>query len=376
MSGEKEEEKAVSRRKYLGTTAGLAAATVVGWGVAGYLASKPPAPAPAAVKTVTETKTVKETVAETITAPVKKPGEGYTFVFIGHWTAGPFAAIVQKGFMDAIEELGARGEFYMAEGDISRQVDLIKAAIVKKVDGIATTIVDPTAFDEPIREAIDAGINVISANSDDPEGAAGNPRKAFIGQTFYTAGLALGEYVAEKAVKAGLSMEGQRAAIFTSFITSPWHAERGRGIRDAIIRYGVDPKNIEDVDCVSEEMATAERIQTAYLTKNRDVKLMFGTDAIVTDRFASSAKAAGLKPGEVFFGGFDVTPAAIDGIEGGYILATISQQPYLQGYYAVHQLYIMRKYGFAGTDMDTGKGLVDKSNVKLYKELAPEQIMG
>ncbi|MCM8792778.1 MAG: substrate-binding domain-containing protein [Candidatus Omnitrophica bacterium] len=374
MSEEKKEE-AISRRKYLGAVGGLGAAAIVGWGVAGYALSKPPAPA--AVKTVTETKTI--TVTPTVTpvaTPVKKPGEGYTFVFIGHWTAGPFAAIVQKGFMDAIEELGAKGEFYMAEGNISRQTDLIRTAVVKKVDGIATTIVDPTAFDVPIKEAIDAGINVISANSDDPEGAAGNPRKAFIGQTFYTAGLALGEKVAKEAVQAGLSMKEQRAAIFTSFITSPWHAERGRGIRDAIVKYGVDPKKIEDVDCVSEEMATAERIQTAYLTKNRDVKLAFGTDAIVTDRFASSAKAAGIKPGEVFFGGFDVTPATIDGIEAGYILATITQQPYLQGYYAVYQLYIMKKYGFAGSDIDTGKGLVDKTNVELFKKLAPLNIMG
>jgi len=59
MSEEKKEEKkkeAISRRKYLSTVGGLAAAAAVGWGVAGYLASRPPAPA--AVKTVTETTTV------------------------------------------------------------------------------------------------------------------------------------------------------------------------------------------------------------------------------------------------------------------------------------------------------------------------------
>ncbi|MBS7649708.1 extracellular solute-binding protein [Candidatus Bathyarchaeota archaeon] len=67
MGEEKKEEgkEAVSRRKYLGAVGGLAAAAVVGWGVAGYLASKPPAPA--IEKTVTETKTITVTPAVTPT---------------------------------------------------------------------------------------------------------------------------------------------------------------------------------------------------------------------------------------------------------------------------------------------------------------------
>jgi multiple sugar transport system substrate-binding protein len=73
MSGEKKEEKAISRRKYLSAIGGLGAAAAVGWGVAGYLASKPPAPA--VVKTVTETKTIGEaTVTKTVTGkPVEVP---------------------------------------------------------------------------------------------------------------------------------------------------------------------------------------------------------------------------------------------------------------------------------------------------------------
>jgi multiple sugar transport system substrate-binding protein len=70
MGEEKKEEKAVSRRKYLGAVGGLAAAAVVGWGVAGYLASKPRAPA--IEKTITETKTITVTpaVTPTVTTPV------------------------------------------------------------------------------------------------------------------------------------------------------------------------------------------------------------------------------------------------------------------------------------------------------------------
>jgi len=345
---------------------GIVIGVIIG-AVAGYLL----APAPPATVT-TETKTVAgPTVTSTVAA--KKPGEGMTFVFVGHWTAGPFSAVVQKGFMDACDELGAKGEFYMAEADVARQVRYIEEAVIRKVDGIVTTIISDTAFDDPIRKALAAGVNVVSANADDSQGSAGNPRRSFIGQSFYTAGLALGEYVAKKAVEKGLDMKAQRVAIFTSFIASPWHAERGRGIRDGVIKFGVDPNNIEDVDCISEELATVERVQTGYLTANRDVKLLFATDGITTDRFTTAAKAAEVKPEEVFFGGFDLTPGTVDGIVDGYIQASIDQQQYLQGYFAVYLLYLMKKYEFV-SDIDTGKALIDKTNVGIFEELSPKQI--
>ncbi|MEM2294256.1 MAG: substrate-binding domain-containing protein [Nitrososphaerota archaeon] len=392
--------KKFSRRNAISTAGKVAISAIVAGvvaGVGGYYAGSAVAAPTTITKTETVTaaattleKTVTTTVSVpgaittvtapgttiTVTQPLKRPGEGMHFVFIGHWTAGPFAAIVQKGFSDAIEELGATGEFYMAEGDIKRQTDMIRMAVAKKVDGIVTTIVDAEAFDEPIAEALKAGIPVIAANADDPEGARGNPRLAFIGQTFYTAGYSLGDYVARKAEERKINLADQRIAIFTSFITSPWHKERGRGIRDALVDHGADPKKIEDVDCISEELATVERVQTSYLLANRDVKLFFGTDAIVSDRFASSAKAAGISPGEVMMGAFDVTPGVLEGIKEDYIVATITQQPYLQGWYAVYQLYIIRKYGFSGCDIDTGKGLVTKENVGRYEELVPKHIMG
>jgi len=350
---------------------GIIVGIIIG-AVAGYLLV-PQAGVATVTATVAGPTVTKAGPTVTATVGAKKPGEGMTFVFVGHWTAGPFSAVVQKGFLDACDELGAKGEFFMAEADVARQVRYIDEAVIRKVDGIVTTIISDTAFDEPIQKALAAGVNVISANADDSQGAAGNPRKSFIGQSFYTAGLSLGQYVAKKAIEKGLDLKTQRVAIFTSFPSSPWHAERGRGIRDGLVQAGADPKNIADVDCISEELATVERVQTGYLTANRDIKLFFATDGITTDRFTISAKAAGAKPEDVFFGGFDLTPGTVDGIMDGYVLASIDQQQYLQGYFAVYLLYLMKKYEFV-SDIDTGKALIDKSNVAIYQELSPQKI--
>lgn len=104
MSEEKKEEgkEAISRRKYLGAVGGLAAAAVIGWGVAGYLASKPPA----AVKTVTKTETITVTGTPAVTTPGK-----LTKLKMG--VQGPMtgpAAYAGKDFMNAyklaLEERG------------------------------------------------------------------------------------------------------------------------------------------------------------------------------------------------------------------------------------------------------------------------------
>ena len=56
--------------------------------------------------------------------------------------------------------------------------------------------------------------------------------------------------------------------------------------------------------------------------------------------------------------------------EEGIITATVDQQPYSQGFYAVTQLVLYLKYGLYPSDMNTGgMGLVDISNVAKVKEL-------
>lgn len=86
-----EKKEVVSRRKYLATAGGLAAAAVVGWGVAGYALSKPPPP-PLAVKTVTKTVTATPAVTTPVVTP--RPFEGVKVTVLVHTgvQAGPWYA--------------------------------------------------------------------------------------------------------------------------------------------------------------------------------------------------------------------------------------------------------------------------------------------
>jgi simple sugar transport system substrate-binding protein len=54
----------------------------------------------------------------------------------------------------------------------------------------------------------------------------------------------------------------------------------------------------------------------------------------------------------------------------GKIIATVDQQPFYQGFLVVTQLYYNRKYGMLPCDINTGGGLVDKSNIDMVLELS------
>ena len=66
--------------------------------------------------------------------------------------------------------------------------------------------------------------------------------------------------------------------------------------------------------------------------------------------------------------------ATVQGVKDGYINLVIDQQQYLQGFQAVEQLCLTKKYGFSGLFMNTGGGFIDKSNVDVIAPLVEQQI--
>ena len=58
-----------------------------------------------------------------------------------------------------------------------------------------------------------------------------------------------------------------------------------------------------------------------------------------------------------------MAPEILDGIASGRITATVDQQPYSQGFYAVSQMAHYIRYGLYPADISTGgAGLIDLTN--------------
>ncbi|MGQ9473558.1 MAG: sugar ABC transporter substrate-binding protein [Candidatus Caldatribacteriaceae bacterium] len=292
----------------------------------------------------------------------------YRFVFVSHaGEENPFWAAVYKGAQDAASLLGADFQFVRPkeEGDLAAQLANFKTALAQKPDGIITTIPHPDMFDEVIQEAISAGIPVICSNTDDPEGAKGNARLSYVGQDLEHAG-----YFLTSKLTEGLP-QGEKYHFLIS-VGGPglvWAEQRAKGIVRRLEELGY---TYERLDTTMKMDVAQSRIQ-AYLQANPQTK---GVIAVEYNH-ASAAKAAknlGRKPGELLIGGFDLVPEVLAEIKSGYIKLTLDQQPYLQGYLPIVQLFLMKEYGLSAWDVNTGNAVVDASNVDLVLELSQKRV--
>ncbi len=295
-------------------------------------------------------------------------GRSYTFLHPAD-NSNVFYQAVENGMQAACEQVGADCQmvYLQNNGDIPAQLVNFEAAIAQGVDGILSTMINDTAYDDVVQSAIDAGIPVLAVTTDDSEGAAGNARLSFIGQSYETAGYALMKEVSsllpdgDVHVLLGVSAPGQNWAEaridgMELFLEEFKAAETGRDVSWHRLDSGMDLAQ------------TGARVQ-AYVQQNPN------TSAYLDAGFweagvAASLRDLGMQPGEVILAGFDTVPIALEEMEKGWIQRIVDQQPYLQGYLGIIQLELINDYGFSGWDVDTGRGIVRPEDAAGLLELS------
>ncbi|WP_375570555.1 sugar ABC transporter substrate-binding protein [Ahrensia marina] len=316
---------------------------------------------------------LKLLAAAALLASASTPALALDVVFTHHSSASnTFWQAVQKGFDDACERVDANCQmiFTQTEGSVQEQLANMEAALAREPDAILTSIVDNTALDEIVQRARDAGVIVIGVNVDDLEGAAGNARQAFVGQGFLPAGYSLGE-----AQSANFPEEGPiNVLVGISAPGQNWSEQRGAGVMNFMEDYAAaNPGrevNVERIDSGTDLATVSDRVG-AYLAANPETTAYFdtgfwhaGVARVLADR--------GIEPGEVLLGGFDLVPEAVEQMQAGYIQVQVDQQPYMQGFMPVMQVYLSKTVGLAPADIDTGQGIVTPADADAIMELSAQ----
>jgi len=289
-------------------------------------------------------------------------GMGLKFVLVSHGSSGdPFHSVVKQGMEDAALVYGVSAQFLMSEGDNAKEVALMEQAIAGNPDGIGISIVDPVAFDDVIQKAINKGIPVIAFNNDDS--GTPNARLAYIGAAEKKVGYVLGKYMQQFLKK------GDKIVIPEEVPGMSYAVNRSAGIIEAMNEIGV---TAEELDAGYERAETTNRI-SAYLLGHKDVKGVVNVGGLTTEIAGMVVQDLKLQ-GKVVVGGFDLLPQTGPAIKAGITKAVIDQQPYLQGYYTVVQLAMMKFGKFAAFDIDTGRGIVNEKNINDVVDLAKRRI--
>lgn len=273
---------------------------------------------------------------------------GYTFAMVTHETPGDtFWDRIRAGAQQAAKDTGSTLK-YSADPDATKQAVLIQNAIDSKVDGIATTLVTPDALIPTVQKAVAAGIPVDSFNSgSDFFVKAGS--LAHFSSSERLAGQQAGTKAKEGGATKVLCVIQQTGSVALE--------DRCAGVKDSF-------SSTENIQVNGQDDSAVTSALQAKLSQDKDINWIVtlgaaqGLDAI---KASTSAGRTDVKVGT-----FDLNADAAKAVQAGQLQFCIDQQPYLQGYLAIDQLYLYKKNGNiigAGQLTLTGPTFVDKTNV-------------
>ncbi|RJQ51581.1 MAG: hypothetical protein C4530_19910 [Desulfobacteraceae bacterium] len=300
-------------------------------------------------------------------------GKGITIWFdTGGPAGGPYNTIVQNGAAQAAADMGCDVKCLYSDWNPEKMIENFKTALAARPDGIVVMgHPGDDAYAPFIKEAVDAGILVTCVDTDLPKTREKYKSKGFgsIGTDPEVMGATLAK---EALIRSGVK-KGERAFIW-GLKRLEERGRRARAMIRTLEKAGLVVDYIEISPEVDKDTAMGTPIITGYLAGHPDCKMMLIDHGALTSQMENFLKAAGIKPDEIFVGGFSLSPATATAIENGYVDLVSEMQPYLLGYLSVAQIVLTKKYGFTGLTIDTGGGLVNKDNIGLIAPLAKKGI--
>src|SRR5215470_6080238 len=293
-------------------------------------------------------------------------GENYVLITVN--VKIPYWQAAGAGFSESARQLGIGYTFTGPDTyDPVAERDELLQAVQKRPAGILISVADPKTVDDGIYRAIDAGIPVITIDSDAPS----SKRLFFIGTNNYQAGLTGGKRLAQE-------LKGKGNVVVFTMPNQPNLDERFRGYKDALQSHP-DIKITAVVDIKGDpRIAFDSTTQILSVDKKEHVDAFVCLEALSGKEVASVLNNNGVKGRTIM--AMDTDPETLEWIQKGVIAATISQKPYTMAYIGLKMLDALHHSSLKnlGADwthdsfapvpafVDTGSALVDKSNVDAF----------
>jgi ribose transport system substrate-binding protein len=265
---------------------------------------------------------------------------------------------IADGAKAAADKNGVTLVVFNANNQAAAQNSAIEDYITQKVDGIVLCAIDVNGVKPAISDAKKAGVPVVAIDARIPDG----DNAAFIGVDNKGAGEQIGKYFADyvKSKMGGSAKVGIVGAL-NSFIQN----QRLDGFKSAAGGAGVkfldtvDGQNIQDV-----ALTASENLMTA----NPDMNAIYATGEPQLVG-AISAVTSQQRTDKVKVFGWDLTAQAIKGIDEGWIVAIVQQDPYQEGVAGVETILKIKKGEKIDPSIDIPVTIVTKENVDKYRSM-------
>jgi ribose transport system substrate-binding protein len=288
------------------------------------------------------------------------------YVFVASNVNIPYWQEAQAGLTDAAKQMGVKAEMTGPDKfDPQAQLDSFQKAVAGKPAGIMISVTRPELLQDAINAAIAQGIPVITVDSDAPN----SKRVMFVGTDNIRAG-------SESAKRMADILKGQGQVVIVSIPGQLNMDQRAQGVNDTLKKYpGI--KIVQTIDDKGDPRVANDSVSALLKAKAK----IDGIICLEASGGSGAAEALHRLDAKIPIVGFDKDPETLDWIDRDGITATVTQKPYVMAYYALKfadDLHHNAVHDFKDwrtapappmpTFVDTGTAVVDKRNVKEFRD--------
>ncbi|MER8792078.1 substrate-binding domain-containing protein [Mesorhizobium sp. M0189] len=283
-----------------------------------------------------------------------------TFALVNINQQALFFNQINEGAQKAADAAGAKLVIFNANNVPSAQNDAIENYVTQKVDGIILVAIDVNGVKPAITAAKAAGIPVIAIDAQIPDG----DNISFIGVDNTKAGEDIGKFYADyvKTEMGGKAKIGIVGAL-NSFIQN----QRLDGFKKAVTESGQAVTFLDTVDGQNVQ-ETALSASENLMTANPDMNSLYATGEPALLGAVSAVTSQG-RTGDVKVFGWDLTKQAVQGIDDGWVVAVVQQDPAGEGKAAVEALGKLKKGEKIDPIINIPVTIVTKKNVDQYRAM-------
>ena len=291
-------------------------------------------------------------------------GEHYFFITANRQV--PYWETATAGFYKASDDLKVHTTVSGPQNyDPKAEKEALDDAIKQQASGILIVVTDTALLQDSINKAIEAGIPVITLDSDAPA----SKRLFFVGTNNYAVGVAGGKRLAKE-------LNGKGNAVAFTMPNQPNLQDRLRGYRDALAGTGV--KITEEIDIQGDPRIAFDKTGEILGKRKDQVQAFVCLEAQAGKEVAEVLDRYHFKDKVIV--AMDTDPETLQWIQKDGIAATIAQKPYTMAFVGLQMLDTLHHHKPPSLDsdwmkdsfapvpsfVDTGSALIDKSNVSSF----------
>lgn len=295
-----------------------------------------------------------------------------TFAIVTHTAGNGFFDPVYTGAQVAADAFGInliRLGSEAAVDDIPREIEILNQIVQDPtIDGLILTTPQAGAYDDIVKGLLDKGIPVATTNSFDPTIYNRNGI-SHTGQSASAAAIG-GEALANCIIASGKT---SGSIIFPSQttagnvevnerVTYAFNATVAALDSAGVLGNFTIDAGPENIGIPVNDNDIAGSIVT-YFESRGDVVGVFGANGAVTPAIVDAVTQVG-RQNDICSYGYDLGPKQQEGIRTGALTGSLGQQPFIQGFWPVMQLYLQIDRGVQAANVDTRAQLVTKDSVE------------